>query len=186
MTTPGPKGFTDSQRPRRWCDARVSSRLKRVRRTARATVPRDRAEPADSSGETKLFRPYQDGSPESLVIGRRRRERRRQLAVRAVPDAQHAILAARDDDPSVGRCRGGMHEVRGAGERTNLVAIFFDQSDFAVTGRDEGLVRVTDETDRSHFFVGTADVLLTVARREVPEFDDIVSAGAGQGSAILF
>src|SRR5439155_3898159 len=105
---------------------------------------------------------------------------------RSVPDAQDAVLAAGDHDPAVGRCRGRMHEVRGAGERPDLITILFDQPDFAVTGRGEGLVRVTDETDRSYFFVGAADVLLTVAGPEVPELDDVVGPGAGQGASVPF
>src|SRR6266545_6489158 len=120
----------------------------------------------------------------SSLLGVGRRKRSNWLSIRAIPDAQDAVLTAGNDDLAVGRDCGGFHEIGRAGKRTDISAIFANQTHFGVAGRGQSLVGVSDEADRRVLFVEAGDVLLLLAVHEIPDFDHVVRAGAGQRALV--
>src|SRR5262249_36384591 len=112
------------------------------------------------------------------------------LAVGPIPDAQHAVLTASDNNLAVWRHCGGMHEVTGALKGAHLLAIFTHGANLIVAGTNHGLIRSAQESDRGHFLgeilqgaVGRS--LFSLASHKVPNLDRVIRSAAGKRAAIL-
>src|SRR5207245_131163 len=98
----------------------------------------------------------------------------------AVPDAQHAVLAGGDHDLLILRGGGGEHEVGGAGEVAEVVAVvgLVEPHGFVTTATDHVLA-APHELDRRHLLGVTADGPRLFAGFDVPDLDGVVGPGAG-------
>src|SRR5262249_20969070 len=109
-----------------------------------------------------------------------------EFAVMAMPHPENAFLATGDDPLAIGSGCGGVHEVGGTVEGADLVSVLLEDANLVVAGGGEGLIGDADERDGGDFLAGALDVLLSISGGEVPDFDDIVGAGAGQGATVTF
>src|ERR1043166_4856589 len=73
------------------------------------------------------------------------------LAIRAVPDAQKAVLAAADDDARARSARGGLHEIRQLVHGPDHAAVVIHDAHKIVAGGGDDLLRGADVLQRGDF-----------------------------------
>src|SRR5437867_3418852 len=91
-----------------------------------------------------------------------------------------------DDDPAIGRDRGGVHKIGPAFKGAYFLAVVTDRSNLVVAGRSKGLVRATDETDGGHFLAETFNGFLALTGHKVPHLDHVIGAGTGESPPVPF
>ena len=95
-------------------------------------------------------------------------------------------MTTADDDPAIGRSRGGVHEIGRTMEGANFLAVVSERPNLVVAGRSQGLIRDADETDGGHFLAETFNGLLPLTGHKVPHFDHVIGAGTGERPPIPF
>src|SRR5437867_11506551 len=91
-----------------------------------------------------------------------------------------------DDDPTIRRDRGGVHEIGAAFKRADFLAGVSERSNLVVAGGSQCLVGDTNETDGGHFLFETFNGFLPLTGHKIPYFDHVIGAGTGQRPSIPF
>src|SRR5881628_500631 len=101
-------------------------------------------------------------------------KRRHEFRIGAIPNTQNTVMTTGDDDPAIGRDRGGVHEIGPTFKGADFVAVVTDRANLVVAGGSQGLVCDTDETDGGHFLSETFNGFLPFTGHEVPHLDHVI------------
>src|ERR1051326_2261139 len=119
-------------------------------------------------------------------LGLRPGEILERLPIRAAPNPQNTVLAARHDDFAVGSCSRRIDIISGPTESADVLAVFADQSNLIITGTGQRLIGGVAKSDGGALFPKAVDIFLPFAGDEIPDFNNIICAAAGQGASITF